>query len=57
MPSMQEGIAHSRFDSWTAMGLLAIACSAWLFIATKGLLNRMELPKSFSLTDTGRPGR
>ncbi len=25
MPSMQEGIAHSRFDSWTAMGLFAIA--------------------------------
>jgi len=53
MPSMQEGIAHSRFDSWTAMSLFAIACFAWLFIATKGLLNRMELPKSFSLTDTG----
>jgi len=25
MPAMQEGIAHSRFDSWTAMGLFAIA--------------------------------
>jgi hypothetical protein len=25
MPSMQEGMAHSRFDSWTAMGLFAIA--------------------------------
>src|SRR5438093_12201041 len=25
MPSMQEGIAHSRLNSWAAMGLFAIA--------------------------------